>query len=196
MSMTVLQPRLASIPIGDYALIGDGETAALVSRQGSIDWLCWPRFDSPACFAALLGTPANGTWRISPVGRFRTSRRYRPHSLVLETTFTTTDGRATLIDFMSLRDDGPRLIRILRGDRGSVRICMQLRLRLDYGRRAPELRLEDEGDSIATAGSDHLVVVSPVPVERQRDDIEANFTVKASETLGFEFRTANSSRGT
>src|SRR5581483_7044020 len=97
--------------VADYALIGDFETAALVGRNGSIDWLCWPRFDSPACFAALLGTPANGRWRICPSSSYRVNRRYQAHSLILETTFKTRDGEVTLIDFMPDRASFPRIIR-------------------------------------------------------------------------------------
>jgi GH15 family glucan-1,4-alpha-glucosidase len=193
MGVNALRSRPTSSSIGDYALIGDCETAALVSRQGSIDWLCWPRFDSPACFAALLGTPANGHWRIAPVGQFRTSRRYRSHTLILETTFTTIGGQVTLIDFMALRDEGPRLIRIIQGDRGSVRLCMALRLRLDYGRRVPSLRV-DEGHIMATGSSFRLVVLSPISVQSQHDDFNATFTVRANETLSFELGYADSSR--
>ena len=95
-----------TVSIADYALIGDCETAALVSRNGSIDWLCWPRFDSDACFAALLGTSDNGRWRIAPTAEnVRISRRYRPGTLILETRFETDDGVATLIDFMPLRNN-------------------------------------------------------------------------------------------
>src|SRR5262245_6357405 len=108
--------------IEDYALIGDCETAALVGRDGSIDWLCWPRFDSDACFAALLGTPDHGRWLIGPVDSdLRTRRRYRDGTLILETTFETGDGAATLIDFMPLRSDTTSdLVRILVGVRGTL----------------------------------------------------------------------------
>ena len=90
--------------IEDYALIGDCETAALVARDGSIDWLCWPRFDSEACFAALLGSREHGRWLIAPRGNAQVTRRYRPNTLVLETHFETPDGAATLVDFMPLRN--------------------------------------------------------------------------------------------
>ena len=90
-------------PIEDYALIGDCKSAALVSRDGSIDWLCWPRFDSEACFAALLGTPEHGRWLVAPQREARITRRYRPDTLILETHFETDDGAATLIDFMPFR---------------------------------------------------------------------------------------------
>ena len=101
--------------IEDYALIGDCETAALVARDGSIDWLCLPRFDSGACFAALLGTPDNGRWQIAPVEKYRVTRRYRERTLILETQFDTKDGRATLIDFMPIRSKTPEIIRLVRG---------------------------------------------------------------------------------
>ena len=121
--------------IADYALIGDCETAALVSRDGSIDWLCWPRFDSDACFAALLGTPDNGRWRIAPKAEeFRVSRKYRADTLILETRFETDEGVATLIDFMPLRNDTSDLVRLVVGESGRVTMCMELiaalRLRL------------------------------------------------------------------
>jgi len=101
--------------IEDYALIGDGETAALIARDGSIDWLCWPRFDSAACFAALLGKPAHGRWLLAPAGKCETSRRYRPDTLILETTFRTESGEVTLTDFMPPRDGGSNVVRVIRG---------------------------------------------------------------------------------
>ena len=111
-----------ALRIEDYALIGDCETAALVGRDGSVDWLCVPRFDSGACFAALLGTAENGRWLIAPRGDIRNiRRRYREGTLILETDFETADGEATLIDFMSTRRDDPDLIRIVVGKRGRCR---------------------------------------------------------------------------
>ena len=110
--------------IEDYALIGDCETAALVCRNGSIDWLCWPRFDSGACFAALLGSPDNGRWQIAPVAEdTRISRRYRARTLILETKFATTDGEAVLIDFMPPREQISHVIRLVVGRRGNIRIA-------------------------------------------------------------------------
>src|SRR5215207_6960407 len=98
--------------IEDYALIGDCETAALVSRDGSIDWLCWPRFDSPACFAALLGTPENGRWQLCPADEHaRATRRYRGDTLILETDFETAEGSVTVVDFMPLRDGKSNIVR-------------------------------------------------------------------------------------
>src|SRR5215470_462081 len=122
------------LPIEDYALIGDCETAALVGRDGSVDWLCWPRFDSDACFAALLGGPEHGRWRIGPREPLRrVTRRYRPNTLILETTFETADGAATLIDFMPLRDRNSNIVRLVLGERGRVAMCMELVLRFGYG---------------------------------------------------------------
>src|SRR6516162_3868936 len=111
--------------IEDYALIGDCATAALVARDGSIDWLCWPRFDSDACFAALLGKPENGRWLLAPASEVTsTSRRYREHTLILETRFETTDGVATVIDFMPPHNLHSDLVRIVRGEKGQVRMRM------------------------------------------------------------------------
>ncbi len=129
-----------SSPIEDYALIGDGETAALVSRNGSIDWLCWPQFDSDACFAALLGTAENGAWSIAPSsGVMRTRRRCQDDTLVVETEFDTADGTARLIDFMPMRDAGTvsSLVWIVEGVTGTVALRFDLRLRFDYGSLPP-----------------------------------------------------------
>src|SRR5690348_18459990 len=108
-----------ALRIEDYALIGDCRTAALVGRDGSIDWLCWPRFDSSACFAALLGTREHGRWLLKPAGQIaRVTRRYRGRSLILETTFETADGSVTLIDFMPPRGHNSDVVRLVRGDTG------------------------------------------------------------------------------
>ncbi len=124
--------------IEDYALIGDCHSAALVARDGSIDWLCLPRFDSPACFAALLGTPENGRWQVTPAGDIaRVTRRYRTDTLILETMFETPTGSVTLIDFMPPRSDEPRLVRIVHGERGQVAMRMQFVVRFDYGSIVP-----------------------------------------------------------
>jgi GH15 family glucan-1,4-alpha-glucosidase len=118
--------------IEDYALIGDCETAALCGNDGSIDWLCWPRFDSGACFASLVGTPENGRWKLSPVGTVeRVTRRYRDKTLILETDFDTAEGAITLIDFMPLRGEHSNLVRLVRGNRGKVRMAMELIIRFD-----------------------------------------------------------------
>lgn len=120
-----------SIPLEDYALIGDCETAALVSRAGSIDWLCWPRFDSGACFAALLGGPEHGRWLIEATDPdARVSRGYRDSALILETRVETADGAVTVIDFMPPRGRNSDIVRLVRGDRGRVRMRTELILRL------------------------------------------------------------------
>jgi GH15 family glucan-1,4-alpha-glucosidase len=146
-------------PIEDYALIGDCETAALVSRQGSIDWLCLPRFDSAACFAALLGMPENGRWSIAPKDRrARISRRYRPDTLILETTFETDDGAATLIDFMPPRDGASDLVRLIVGQRGRVVFNTDFVVRFDYGRTIPWVTREHDGTLTAVAGPNKLLL--------------------------------------
>src|SRR5687768_16237136 len=120
--------------IEDYGLIGDCESAALVGRDGSIDWLCWPRFDSDACFAALLGSAENGRWLISPMdGTVRTSRQYRGDTLILETRFECASGTVLLIDFMPLRSSpASDLMRLVIGERGSVQMRLELILRFGY----------------------------------------------------------------
>ena len=118
--------------IEDYALIGDGQTAALVARDGSVDWLCWPRFDAPACFAALLGTREHGRWQIAPAGdTVQVRRRYREGTLILETDFDTPTGSVTLVDFMPLRNGWSELIRVVIGKSGSVDMKMDMALRFD-----------------------------------------------------------------
>src|SRR5271165_5302076 len=123
---------MATLRIEDYALIGDCGTAALVGRNGSIDWLCLPRFDSAACFAALLGKAENGRWLIAPSGSFKSRRRYREDTLILETTFTTARGQATLIDFMRVSDEWTSIIRIVMGIKGSVEFITDIVIRFDY----------------------------------------------------------------
>src|ERR687889_2952894 len=152
-----------STPIEDYALIGDCETAALVSRGGSIDWLCWPRFDSGACFAALLGTPEHGRWLIEAAdAKPRITRRYRPQTLVLETQIETADGAVTVIDFMPPRGRNSDIVRLVRGDRGRVQMRTQLILRFDYGRTVPWVNHLPDGTFRAIAGPDMLLLHKPV----------------------------------
>src|SRR5689334_20621769 len=122
----------------DYALIGDCETAALVSRQGSVDWLCWPRFDSDACFAALLGTPDHGRWLMAPAGTVSGSRRrYRDDTLILETDVEADGGAVTLVDFMPPRGEASDVVRIVKGRRGRVRMRTELVIRFGYGQSVP-----------------------------------------------------------
>jgi GH15 family glucan-1,4-alpha-glucosidase len=172
--------------IEDYALIGDCQTAALVGRNGSIDWLCWPRFDSPACFAALLGTPQHGRWQIGPSTPGKTVRRYRPDTLILETDFETADGAVTLIDFMPVRHEQPDLVRMVRGRRGRVAMEMELILRFDYGASVPWVtRFEDRKGIRAVSGPDQAVLCSPVPLDNRDMKTRAQFSVEEGETLSF-----------
>jgi GH15 family glucan-1,4-alpha-glucosidase len=152
-------------PIEDYAMIGDRHTAALVSRGGSIDWLCLPRFDSGACFAALLGGPEHGRWLVSPLdGQARVKRAYREGTLVLDTTFEDGRGAVTLTDCMPLRDGGPpRLVRVVRGIRGRFRMRTELVIRFDYGSVVPWVRKSGHG-MVAIAGPDALYFESDVPL--------------------------------
>lgn len=176
---------IMSAPIEDYALIGDGESAALVSRAGSVDWLCLPRFDSPACFAALLGGPEHGHWRLAPRDRAHSvRRRYRDATLVLETDMEAGDGAVTLVDCMPLRSGPPTLVRQVIGRRGSVPMRMDLVLRPDYGSVVPWVRRTPRGIR-AVAGPDGLDLVSEVPLRGEGLTTVADFTVAAGETRSF-----------
>ena len=172
--------------IEDYALIGDCETAALVHRNGSIDWLCWPRFDSQACFAALLGKPEHGRWRIAPTAAdARGTRRYRNHSLILETRFETPDGVVTLVDFMPPRGHNSDIVRLVRGEHGRVRMAMELVLRFDYGSVVPWVsRLEDHTWR-AIAGPDMVVLRTPINVKGKDLTTVAEFDVTEGQTIPF-----------
>jgi GH15 family glucan-1,4-alpha-glucosidase len=174
-------------PIEDYALIGNCETAALVARDGSIDWLCWPRFDSDACFAALLGTPEHGRWQIAPADpAAKVTRRYRDDTLVLETEFETADGAVTLIDFMPPREGGSSsVVRLVTGRRGQVAMTCELVLRFNYGSTVPWVTRLEDGALRAIAGPD--MVVARTPVELHGDDLKTvgKFVVSAGETVPF-----------
>ncbi len=203
--------------IEDYALIGDCETAALVSRDGSIDWLCWPRFDSGACFAALLGTPDHGRWRIAPQDGVRAvRRRYLPGTLVLETVFETDTGTVSLTDLMpsrlpgtpSAREDTSDLVRIVRGLSGTVAMRMDLTLRFDYGASVPWVSrvVEETGDAPdgpcempgcvlrAIAGPDMVVLRTPAQVHGENLSTVAEFSVAAGEAMPFVLTHAPSHR--
>src|SRR4051812_46746530 len=144
--------------IEDYALIGDSYSAALVARDGSIDWLCLPRFDSGACFAALLGQPEHGRWLLAPRGEVRTvRRRYRDDTLVLETTFDTEHGSVTLVDCMPVRTQVPALVRLVKGERGQVPMHLELIIRFDYGSIVPWVTRRDKKLQ-AIAGSNTLLL--------------------------------------
>jgi GH15 family glucan-1,4-alpha-glucosidase len=171
--------------IEDYCMIGDCETAALVSREGSIDWLCWPTFSSAACFAALLGTRDHGYWKISPVGKVKaTRRRYEAHTLVVETTFETKDGEVCLVDFMPPRAEHSHVVRIVRGVRGKVAMQMELAIRFDYGRTTPWVTSTDH-ELRAIAGSDMVVLRTEVPLRGEGMSTRSEFTVRAGETVSF-----------
>jgi len=171
--------------IEDYALIGDCETAALVDRNGCIAWLCWPDFSSGACFAALLGTEENGFWTIAPTtGGWRSSRSYRDHTLILETTFETADGAVRVIDFMPVRERNSDVVRIVEGIRGSVALCSTLSLRFDYGRTVPWVTAIDDGIR-AVAGPGVAVLHASVPVHGEDLKTVAEFTVVEGDRVWF-----------
>ncbi|HEY3003244.1 MAG TPA: glycoside hydrolase family 15 protein [Kribbellaceae bacterium] len=171
--------------IEDYALIGDAHTAALVSVDGSIDWLCFPRFDSPACFAALLGTDENGHWRIAPrEAHARSDRRYRGDTLVLETEWTTPDGTVRVIDFMPPRDDAPDVVRIVEGVSGRMAMRSELRLRFDYGHLIPWVR-RDDGQIVAVAGPDAVSLRSDVNQYGKGFATYADFEITAGDRAWF-----------
>jgi GH15 family glucan-1,4-alpha-glucosidase len=175
-----------TVNIEDYGLIGDCETAALVSKDCSIDWLCWPRFDSGACFAALLGNADNGRWRIAPAGdRLRPTRRYRPDTLILETTFVTDDGEIMVIDFLPLRTHASHLVRLVVGKRGTVAMSTELIIRFDYGASVPWVRRTEDGDLLAVSGPDMLVLRTPVMLRGVGLTTVGEFTVSAGETIPF-----------
>jgi GH15 family glucan-1,4-alpha-glucosidase len=180
-------------PIEDYALIGDCVTAALVARNGSIDWLCWPRFDSDACLAALLGNENHGRWSIAPAEPvLRTERRYRDDTMILETVFETKSGSVALIDFMpmlhgqSMVSTRTAIIRIVEGRSGSVPMQLHLALRFDFGLSVPWVTKLDDGLGISAVAGPHRVALRS-PVETRGEDMAttAEFTVTAGQSLPF-----------
>jgi GH15 family glucan-1,4-alpha-glucosidase len=176
-----------SKPLEEYGIIGNMISAALVGRDGSIDWLCLPRFDSGACFAALLGSSENGRWRIAPeTAVVRSSRSYVPKTAVLETCFETDTGRCTVIDFMPLTDDEEKVdvVRIVRGDRGEVPMQMELILRFNYGQAAPWVRRRDYGLS-AISGPHAVELHTPVWLDGRDMKSMASFTVRENQTIPF-----------
>jgi GH15 family glucan-1,4-alpha-glucosidase len=180
--------------IEDYAIIGDMQSAALVGRTGSIDWLCLPRFDSPACFAALLGTERNGHWLIAPTGGGEPSWRYSGDTLILETEWRTGSGVARVIDFMPRRDgDPPVVARIVEGVHGTVEMECVLRLRFGYGAIVPWARRSDEAIN-ATAGPDSVWLRSPVRLEGKDMAHRATFTVSQGERIPFTLTWVESHR--
>jgi GH15 family glucan-1,4-alpha-glucosidase len=170
--------------IEDYALVGDLQTAALVERGGSIDWLCFPRFDSGACFAALLGGPDNGRWLLAPVDGGTTSRRYLHDTLVLETTWETDTGTARVLDFMPPRGRAPDIVRIVEGVRGSVRMRSELTIRFDYGHVVPWVRRVD-GTRVAVAGPDALCLRTPATTRGEEMRTISELQVDEGERVPF-----------
>ncbi len=168
-----------SLRIEDYAMVGDTKSAALVGTNGSIDWLCAPRFDSPALFAALLGTEANGYYRIAPTGAVRcVERRYRPGTLLLETDFETEEGVVRLVDCMPPDDEITEVVRIVEGLRGSVTMRMRLAPRFDYGRLIPTVVCIDQG-AFAVAGPDAIYLRSPMDLAEDAAAVSVTFSVSA-----------------
>jgi len=173
-------------PIESYGMIGDCHTAALVGKDGSIDWLCWPRFDSDAVFAKLLGGQSNGFWLIAPHDEVKAVRRcYRRDTLILETTFETESGKATLIDFMLPRGDSSDLLRIVRGDEGEMAMCMELALRFGYGAMTPWVTRLKDGTVRAVAGPDMVVLRSPANLRGENFKTVAQFTLTKGRAVPF-----------
>jgi GH15 family glucan-1,4-alpha-glucosidase len=174
------------LPLEDYALIGDTQTAALVGRDGSIDWLCTPRFDSPACFAALLGDESNGRWLLAPAGEVeRTERRYRDGTLVLETDFHTADGVLQVVDSMPIRDEAPDIVRLARCLEGRVEVRMELVLRFDFGHVVPWVRRSSDGGLIAIAGPEAVHLIPGRPTRGRDLTTVSEFDLEAGDEVGF-----------
>ena len=170
----------------DYALIGDCETCALVGRDGSIDWLCWPRFDSGACFAALLGETQNGRWLLAPTDiHARLRRHYRGDTLILETEIETADGSATMLEFMPPRGKSSDIVRLVRGKTGRVNMRTELVIRFDYGSLVPWVTRLDDGSMSAISGPDMVVLRTPVALRGEGRKTIGEFTVSAGQTVPF-----------
>jgi GH15 family glucan-1,4-alpha-glucosidase len=175
-----------SLPLEDYALIGDCETAALVSRRGSIDWLCWPRFDSGACFAALLGSERHGRWLLTAIDPdARITRAYRRDTLILETEIETHSGAVTVIDFMPPRGRNSDVVRLVHGRRGRVAMCTQLVLRFDYGSVVPWVTRLDDGTLKAVAGPDMVTLHTPIRLHGRDLTTAAEFEVESGQSIPF-----------
>jgi GH15 family glucan-1,4-alpha-glucosidase len=172
--------------IEDYGLIGDCETAALVGRDGSIDWLCWPAFDSEACFSALLGTSKNGRWLIAPSEDItKTSRRYWDDTLILETRFETAGGVVAVIDFMPPRGEASDIVRLVRGVRGRVKVRMELVIRFGFGTDIPWVKRTEDGALLAICGQDMTVLRTPVETRGKDMTTVAEFEVGEGESIPF-----------
>ena len=180
------EPTYRPARIEDYAMIGDLETAALVSNRGSIDWLCLPRFDSPAAFAALLGNENTGRWVIAPQGDFTTTRQYRDDTLILETRMRTAEGEVTLIDFMPVKEPSQcsSVVRIVRGERGRVRMHTDITLRFDYGLTVPWVQRTPAG-ILALAGPNAASLVTPVELTGEDFHTTGEFSVGEGELVPF-----------
>jgi GH15 family glucan-1,4-alpha-glucosidase len=184
--------QLHGSPIEDYSMIGDCETAALVSKEGSIDWLCWPSFPGPASFAALLGTRDHGFWQIAPKGKVKAIRReYEGHTLIVQTTFETREGEVCLIDFMPPRERHSHVVRMVRGIRGRVAMQMDLAIRFDYGRTIPWVTGTDDGMR-AIAGSDMITLRTKAKLRGEGMTTRSEFTVRQGETISFTLTNSSS----
>jgi GH15 family glucan-1,4-alpha-glucosidase len=183
-----------ALRIEDYGIIGDTHTAALVGRDGSIDWLCLPRFDSQACFAKLLGDDGNGYWRVAPAGQVRaTRRRYRGESLVLETEFDTDEGTVRLVDCMPVREEYPEVTRLVEGVRGRVQMRMELVIRFDYGGVTPWVRRVD-GLLTAVAGPEAVCLWTPIHTRGEDFTTVAEFSVQEGQRVPFALSSYPSNR--
>jgi GH15 family glucan-1,4-alpha-glucosidase len=173
--------------IEDYGLIGDCETAALVGRDGSIDWLCWPAFDSDACFAAILGTEKHGRWKIAPADDVtKISRRYWGDTLILETRFETGSGIITIVDFMPPRGKASDIVRLVRGIRGRVKLRMELVIRFGFGTDIPWVKKNEDGSGLlAICGQDMTVLRTPIETRGENMTTVADFEVGEGETIPF-----------
>jgi GH15 family glucan-1,4-alpha-glucosidase len=183
-----------SARIEDYGLIGDCRSAALVERSGSIDWLCWPRFDSEACFAALLGGPEYGRWLIAPRDKASITRRYRPDTLILETCYETDDGAVLLVDFMPHRKDHSEIVRLVVGTRGKLAMQTELILRFGYGAVVPWVTRLENGAMRAIAGPDMVVLRTPVHLKGKDMTTVGEFTIGRGETIPFVLTYSRSHR--
>ena len=173
-------------------MISNCQTAALVGRDGSIDWMCLPRFDSDACFAGLVGTPENGRWLIGPTTRSRSKRQYRPDTLILETEFVTATGRALLTDFMPMNTAKPKIVRVVRGLSGKVHMRTELVIRFDYGRTVPWVTRQKDA-TVAVAGPHLLAIRTPVPLEGKELHTVGEFTVGTGKHVAFVMEYGSSS---
>ena len=179
-------------PIEDYALIGDCETAGLVGRDGSIDWLCLPRFDSDSCFTALLGNQQNGHWMIAPEEAAQVSRRYKGDTLILETTFRTNSGSVALVDFMPPEGEGCVVMRLVFGIEGRVRMRSRIIIRFDYGSTIPWVTRLDDGTLRAIAGPQMLLLKTPAALRGEDFTTVSEFTVEPGQRIPFVLRHASS----